>query len=589
MDVNTPFMLLKNRIDLEQIPFTERGSRLLVQRRGSLLSIRLTERWVKIDPRVSGYRERPPIVDDLQFLDANGQPLDFELESYPGLLIFHTRAGDFSMIFHDIETLLLCLPEGGCGLTFRAHMNSAQADRRGGILRTTGDIRRNMAYTTNRKLTRNDVASTSRDFLQIDLMFAPGQSSGLLMNLTPRLGFNRYLPNEEQAFRAARARWEQWFESVPPVAEPYRRQYYYAWYVMRAGLISTRYFTTREAMTPSKFYYIGVWQWDAFFHALAYRHVDRKLAHDQIRIVLDHQRPDGMLPDAVHDEGVITHLDFPIEADVTKPPLLAWTVWRLFEYDGDREFLEEVYEYVVRWNQWWFNNNDSDGDGLCEYQHPYSSGLDDSPLWDHGMPVTAPDLNTYLTLQMESLGKMARTIGLEEEAEMWDARARDHVQRMLDKMYDKEAGVFWAMHKGQRVPVLTPFSLFPLLTGRLPREVAEKLVAHLTNPNEFWAPYPVPSVAMNEESFSALRMWRGPTWINVNYLLVEGLMRSGYHDLARELRSRTLELLMGQNDIVEYYSPLTGEPSPKAAGTFGWSAALFIDLALQATLEMEDE
>jgi glycogen debranching enzyme len=93
---------------------------------------------------------------------------------------------------------------------------------------------------------------------------------------------------------------------------------------------------------------------------------------------------------------------------------------------------------------------------------------------------------------------------------------------------------------------------------------------------------------MTQETFSPLKMWRGPTWVNVNYLLIEGLMRSGYHDLARELRSRTLNLLMLHNDIVEYYSPLTGEVSPKAAGTFGWSAALFIDLALQATLELED-
>ncbi len=589
MDGLSPIELLKNRVDLQQIPFTERGSRLLVQRRESLLSIRLTERWVKIDPRVSGYRERPPIVDDFTFLDADGNPLTFELESYPGRQIFHTRVGDFILVFTDIETLLLTIPESGCGLAFRAHMNQAQTDRRGGVLRTTGDIRRNMAYTTNRKLVANEISAQSKDFLQVSLQFAPGERGGLLLNLTPRLGFNRYLPNIEQALQAARARWEDWFNSVPPVAESYRRQYYYAWYLMRAGLISTRYYTTREAMTPSKTFYIGVWQWDAFFHALAYRHVDRKLAHDQIRIVLDHQRPDGMLPDAVHDEGVITHLDFPIEADVTKPPLLAWTVWRLFEYDGDREFLEEVYEYVVRWNQWWFANNDTDADGLCEYQHPYSSGLDDSPLWDHGMPVTAPDLNTYLVLQMEALGKMARTIGLDDEAEQWETRSQEHLQRMLEHMYDQQAGVFWARHNGQVVPVLTPFNLFPLLTGQLPHEVAERLVSHLTNPEEFWAPYPVPSVAMTEESFSPLKMWRGPTWVNVNYLLIEGLMRSGYADLARELRTRTLNLLMGHNDIVEYYSPLTGEASPKAAGTFGWSAALFIDLALQASLELEDE
>ena len=55
--------------------------------------------------------------------------------------------------------------------------------------------------------------------------------------------------------------------------------------------------------------------------------------------------------------------------------------------------------------------------------------------------------------------------------------------------------------------------------------------------------------------------------------------------LARELRSRTLELLSGQRDFFEYYHPQSGENPPKAAPIYGWSAALFIDLAIQATRE----
>ena len=58
--------------------------------------------------------------------------------------------------------------------------------------------------------------------------------------------------------------------------------------------------------------------------------------------------------------------------------------------------MREIYEPIVRWNSWWFTMNDQDRNGLCEYQHPFSSGLDDSPLWDEGMPVESPDLNTYL-------------------------------------------------------------------------------------------------------------------------------------------------------------------------------------------------
>ncbi len=61
---------------------------------------------------------------------------------------------------------------------------------------------------------------------------------------------------------------------MPPVDPAYLVQYYYSWWVMRSGLISTRFYTTREAMTPSKLYYVGVWQWDAYFHALAYRYID---------------------------------------------------------------------------------------------------------------------------------------------------------------------------------------------------------------------------------------------------------------------------------------------------------------------------
>jgi glycogen debranching enzyme len=80
-------------------------------------------------------------------------------------------------------------------------------------------------------------------------------------------------------------------------------------------------------------------------------------------------------------------------------------------------------------------------------------------------------------------------------------------------------------------------------------------------------------------------MWRGPTWVNVNYLLIEGLERSGRKEVARELRHRTLEMVMAHSDIYEYYHPETAAPGAQAASIYGWSAALFIDLALQATAE----
>ncbi len=121
-----------------------------------------------------------------------------------------------------------------------------------------------------------------------------------------------------------------------------------------------------------------------------------------------------------------------------------------------------------------------------------------------------------------------------------------------------------------------------MITGQLPAEISSRLVAHLTDEHEFWPRYPVPTVAMDDPKYNPFQMWRGPTWVNVNYLLIEGLEHSGYPDLARELRDRTLSLLCCQDDIYEYYHPETGENPPDAASTFGWSSAIFIDLAIQA-------
>jgi putative isomerase len=584
-DWSSPYLeLLKNRINLTRIPFSERGSRLLLFQDDDHFQIKLAERWFKIDQQLSSYRQRPPILDEWRFTDEHGTPLQLDITTYPHRIDCHSVSGTFSIVFADTETLLITLPAGTCGLTFQAHLDQSYPDRRGGVLRLTGDIRRNIAYTTNARIVRHEVDADADSTQRIRLIVQSDGNDALLLNITPRLGFNRYIAPIDNTLAVAAQRWHAWFAAAPTVSEPYRAQYYFAWWIMRAGLISTRFYTTREAMTPSKIHYVGVWQWDAYFHALAYRHVEMNLAKDQLRVVLDHQRSDGMIPDAVHDEGTVTRLTFPVEADVTKPPLVAWAAWKLYEIDHDVEFLNEVYEPIVRWNNWWFEKNDVDGNGLCEYQHPFSSGLDDSPLWDEGVPVESPDLNTYLYLQQEVLSKMARVIGDEAEAEKWAQRAEAQAARMVRWMWDEDAGLFWANrpNHGSRVNVRTPFSLFPLLTGRLPARVTRRLVDHLVDEQEFWSRYPLPTVALNDPKYDPLTMWRGPTWVNVNYLMIEGLQRTGYVDLARELRRRTLDLLCLHDDIYEYYQPQTGEVPPKAASIFGWSAAVFIDLAIQA-------
>lgn len=325
-----------------------------------------------------------------------------------------------------------------------------------------------------------------------------------------------------------------------------------------------------------------MWHWDAYFHALAFRHVDRRLAQDQILALLDHQMDNGFIPDVVHDEGLIVREDGPGGRDLTKPPLIGWAALKLFERGLGSDFLRQIYEPLVRWNNWWLETCDDDRDGIAQYNHPFSSGLDDSPLWDAGTPVESPDLSTYLCVHMQSLAAIARIIGRYEDAEMWDLRAADLVRRANAHFYDQSAGIFWAMKDHRPIRVLTPFNLLPIWTGQLAARQVRAVVANLTRSSTFWTRFGIPTVAKSDSRFDPNRMWRGPTWINVNYMMVEALSRVGYHALSDALVDRTIDLVM-QSGIAEYFNPISGTAPARAAPAFGWSAALFVDLLIRHT------
>jgi glycogen debranching enzyme len=197
--------------------------------------------------------------------------------------------------------------------------------------------------------------------------------------------------------------------------------------------------------------------------------------------------------------------------------------------------------------------------------------------------VEAPDLNTYLCVQMGSLAVMAEALGMDAEGAMWRRRATAIVRRMIESMWDGEAGLFRALRDENPIPVVTPFNLYPLWTGQLPDDIRDRLIGHLTDPDEFWGETIVPTVARNDPHYDPETMWRGPVWANVNYFFIEALHQVGQHALARTLRDRTLQLIMAHASIYEYYNAETGQPPETAADTFGWTAAVFIDLAIQAS------
>ncbi len=120
--------------------------------------------------------------------------------------------------------------------------------------------------------------------------------------------------------------------------------------------------------------------------------------------------------------------------------------------------------------------------------------------------------------------------------------------------------------------------LLPLYSGVIPQHQAEQLVGLMTNPNLFWPQYPLPSTPLSSPYFSEKRYWQGPTWLNTNWLIIDGLRRYGFTAEAEHIRQSSLRLVE-QSGMYEYFSPLSG--AGYGTRDFSWTAACVLDLLHQ--------
>ena len=150
-------------------------------------------------------------------------------------------------------------------------------------------------------------------------------------------------------------------------------------------------------------------------------------------------------------------------------------------------------------------------------------------------------------------------------------------QNALDALWDGGSGYYFSRnfvtHKLIREPTIG--ALMPLYAGTITNERAEELVGLMKAKGHFATNYPVPSVPLHSSYFNPFKYWQGPTWLNTNWLLIDGLRRYGFEADARLLADRSLEMV-GKSGCYEYFHPLSGEPA--GAAGFSWTAALTLDL-----------
>jgi hypothetical protein len=406
-----------------------------------------------------------------------------------------------------------------------------------------------------------------------------------------------------------------------------------------------------HATVPSRSLYPHQWSWDSAFIALGLQHISPARAATELLSLFGAQWADGRIPQIAFNPAVPDDAYFPgpsvwrssaiaghppiATSGIIQPPVhavaVASIVPRLGE-DGLR-FAERAYPCLVDLNAYIRQRRTVDG-GLAVLVHPWETGLDNSPAWDHPLAAVPADhtlFNTYTRRDIAHAGVgerptnddyaryirlmlMYRDHGYDDdwvraEAEFrvvdpafnalwaWSELALADIARrlgrddgshlgeaaritaaMVARLWSPERRLFLALDEraGRLQPERTVAGLIPLVLPGLPPKVVTALVETATGEAfRLGAPevHGVPSFDLTDERHEPRRYWRGPTWLNTTWLVARGLQVHGHHELARRLDD-DLVGLVARSGFREYFHPRTG----RGHGTrsFSWSAALLI-------------
>lgn len=317
---------------------------------------------------------------------------------------------------------------------------------------------------------------------------------------------------------------------------------------------------------------------------------------------------------------------------IIQPPVHALAASLVHQVNPDVKMLRWLYPRLVAQQEYLAKQRDAGGAGLACIVHPWESGLDNSPAWDptlaripadatvldrytrrdtavsvvshrptdadycrfialaqayrdngyrdfdlldrHPFVVECPSFNALYADAEHALAVVADVVGADPAPHR--ERAAFIRRVMQERLFDPSTGLFHALdvRTHELSPARCISGLMPLLLPDLPPSVAACLVAEAGS-RRFGFPGPLPSYDRTAADFDRLRYWRGPAWINMNWLLLRGLRTHGYADQAAALRQAMLDLIE-RSGCYEYFDPITGD----GIGTpqFSWTAALALDL-----------
>ncbi len=328
---------------------------------------------------------------------------------------------------------------------------------------------------------------------------------------------------------------------------------------------------------------------------------------------------------------------------MTQPPVSGFVLQEMHRIAEDKDdmlsFIKEEIDKVFDNHVYFYENRDPKDEGLVYIYHNWESGTDNSPVWDDiwdtmnppeynfvrkdtthvdasqrpskreydhylyiidiakqnnyddgkiaelsPFLVQDPLFNAMLIKSNQALIELYELIGGNEDKIktllQWQSKS---IASFNEKLFDVELGAYvhYDLRNEKAIRHITSSSFSPLFANIPSPEKAKVLVNTMMDKFGGDDRYLCASFDPTNDRFNPRKYWRGPVWINMNWLLFLGLKNYGFSKVAEQVKNDSIELIE-RYGFYEYFDCRkdTGIENPTGYGgnNFSWSAALYIDM-----------
>lgn len=260
----------------------------------------------------------------------------------------------------------------------------------------------------------------------------------------------------------------------------------------------------------------------------------------------------------------------------------------------DKATKKAVLMAMQRYVKWLANNRDPEGSGLTDIVNHFEAGQEFSRRYtviddkaDRAIEFTEQfrlkgiDASVFRYRMVKWLYKVAEEIQEKAMANRFQAECEVILDTIRKKMWDDKAGLFMDLDPDNRrkTNVKAAVGFYPLATDIPNQKQVDRMLDVLSDREEFWTRFPVPSISVSDSTYDGTGRWKGTrkncpwngrVWPVVNTHILEGLTywaergNKRAAKLATELLKKTVSMLSGACEhsetanSFEHYHPETG-------------------------------